>query len=467
MLIAPTAILANQHFASLQNRLEPFGLNVARIDRFIGAKEKKHTLELAACNKIDVLVGTHAIFGVQMPKLGLAILDEEHKFGVKQKEKLKNLKADIHTLSMSATPIPRTLNLALSKIKGISELLTPPKKRLDAKTFVKAYSQGVFKEAALRELRRGGQIFYVHNRIASIDGARKNLQEILPNLKIEVLHSQIAPDETEKILLDFLHQKFDCLISTNIIESGIDMPNVNTIFIDDADMFGVADLHQLRGRIGRSDRQGYCYFFVQDFDTLTPEAKRRLSALESNSYLGSGAALAYHDLELRGGGNIIGEAQSGHIKQIGYSLYLRMLEDAINLLSGQISTNERSIELKLAISAYLSDTLIPYEKPRLELYRRLSSLESVHEISQIEEEIIDRFGALDDITKKFLKLIEIKILGIEANIKTISSFGVHITIVKNDDTKLELTAPFADDDDILHTTLKALRSWSKSRVISN
>ena len=236
---------------------------------------------------------------------------------------------------MSATPIPRSLNMALSQVKSLSEINTPPRERLPIKTFVKEYDEKALKEAVMRELRRGGQIFYIHNRIASLEDAKKRILDILPSLRIALLHSKIGSDETEKIMIDFVDGKYDMLLSTSIIESGINMPRVNTIMVDSADMFGMADLHQLRGRVGRGSVQGYAYFFVESKDELTDEAKKRLIALESNSYLGSGAALAYQDLEIRGGGNIVGEAQSGHIKNIGYGLYLRMLEDAINELSGQ------------------------------------------------------------------------------------------------------------------------------------
>ncbi len=259
-------------------------------------------------------------------------------------------------------------------------------------------------------------------------------------------------------MIDFVEGKYDLLLSTSIVESGINMPKVNTIMIDSADMFGIADLHQLRGRVGRGSVQGYAYFFVESKEELTDEAKKRLIALESNSYLGSGAALAYHDLEIRGGGNIVGEAQSGHIKNIGYGLYLRMLEDAINTLTGKSFEKEREIELKLSVSAFISAEYIPEDRVRLEIYRRLSQAKEISEIYEIEEEMNDRFGKPDIYTKQFLQLIEVKVLGLKANVASISSYEQNITVNFEDGKKEYITSPSKDDDDILASALKFLRS---------
>ena len=373
-LIGPTTLLISQHYKSIKERFDKYGIKVAKLDRFTTAKEKTAILAGLKAGSIDLCVGTHALLGVEFKDLGLLIIDEEHKFGVKQKEKLKNLRADMHILSMSATPIPRSLNMALSSLKQYSQLLTPPSEREDVRTFVKAYEEKLLKEVILREKRRSGQIFYVHNRIASIEQKRKEILEILPDLKVLVLHSKIPPATTEKEVMAFENGEYDLLLSTSIVESGIHMPNVNTIMIESADNFGIADLHQLRGRVGRAKRQGYCYYLVKDRDRLTEDAQKRLLALESNSFLGSGSVLAYHDLEIRGGGNLVGEAQSGHIKGIGYTLYLKMLEDAINLLLNQKQESESSkeVEMKLAISAYLSSEVVGEDRIRLEIYRRLS-----------------------------------------------------------------------------------------------
>lgn len=280
---------------------------------------------------------------------------------------------------------------------------------------------------------------------------------MMPNLRILTLHSEISANVTEKEMMGFENKEYDMLLSTSIIESGIHIPNVNTIIIDAADHFGMADLHQLRGRVGRSRRQGYCYFLVKDKDVLSESAKKRLIALESNSYLGSGSVLAYHDLEIRGGGNLVGEAQSGHIKNIGYSLYLKMLEDAINSLLGKSPIASKEVDIKLSISAFISDEYIEEDRLRLELYRRLSKCASVHEVLEIEAEMVDRFGKIDIPTKQFLELIEIKILAATKEIALISNYAQNITVKYHDDKKILLQSRSKDDDDLIATVLKHLR----------
>lgn len=458
LVLTPTTLLSNQHYKSFKERFGKYGIGVEKVDRYVAAPQKKRTLKALEDGGLSVAVGTHSLLDAKTKNLALVIVDEEHKFGVKQKEKLKALSSTAHVLSMSATPIPRSLNMALSQVKSLSEILTPPKERMAIKTFVKEYDDATVKEAISRELRRGGQVFYIHNRIASLDEAKKRLLSIIPTLRIEILHSKTGSDESEKIMIDFVEGKYDVLLSTSIVESGINMPKVNTIMIDSADMFGIADLHQLRGRVGRGSVQGYAYFFVESKEELTDEAKKRLIALESNSYLGSGAALAYHDLEIRGGGNIVGEAQSGHIKNIGYGLYLRMLEDAINTLTGKSFEKEREIELKLSVSAFISAEYIPEDRVRLEIYRRLSQAKEISEIYEIEEEMNDRFGKPDIYTKQFLQLIEVKVLGLKANVASISSYEQNITVNFEDGKKEYITSPSKDDDDILASALKFLRS---------
>jgi len=457
LLIAPTTLLCSQHFKSLSARFAKYNIKVAQLDRFTTAAQKQVILKELKSGALQVCVGTHSLFEVELFNPALVVVDEEHKFGVKQKEKLKNFRENVHILSMSATPIPRSLNMALSSIKQYSQLLTPPNDREDVRTFVKEYDAKVIKEAIIREMRRGGQVFFVHNRIATIEAKRKELLGMMPNLRILTLHSEISATVTEKEMLHFEEKAYDVLLSTSIIESGIHIPNVNTIIIDSADHFGMADLHQLRGRVGRSRRQGFCYFLVKDKEELSESAKKRLIALESNSYLGSGSILAYHDLEIRGGGNLVGEAQSGHLKNIGYSLYLRMLEDAINALLGKTPIASREVDIKLSISAFISDTYITEDRVRLELYRRLSKCGSIHDVLEIEEEMVDRFGKLDVPTKQFLQLIEIKILATGQNIILISNYGQNITIKYEDEKKITLQSRSRDDDDVIATVLTHLR----------
>ncbi|TPH49463.1 transcription-repair coupling factor [Helicobacter pylori] len=455
-LVVPTTLLAHQHFETLRVRFEKFGVKVARLDRY--ASEKNKLLKAVELGQVDALIGTHAILGAKFKNLGLVVVDEEHKFGVKQKEALKELSKSVHFLSMSATPIPRTLNMALSQIKGISSLKTPPTDRKPSRTFLKEKNDELLKEIIHRELRRNGQIFYIHNHIASISKVKTKLENLIPKLKIAILHSQINANESEEIMLEFAKGNYQVLLCTSIVESGIHLPNANTIIIDNAQNFGLADLHQLRGRVGRGKKEGFCYFLIEDQKSLNEQALKRLLALEKNSYLGSGESIAYHDLEIRGGGNLLGQDQSGHIKNIGYALYTRMLEDAIYELSGGKKRLEKSVEIQLGVSAFLNPELIASDSLRLDLYRRLSLCEDVDEVGQIHEEIEDRFGKIDDLSAQFLQIITLKILANQLGIIKLSNFNQNITLTYNDEHKESLKAPSKDDNDILETLLKHLRA---------
>ncbi|GAA7643691.1 transcription-repair coupling factor [Helicobacter pylori] len=455
-LVVPTTLLAHQHFETLRARFEKFGVKVARLDRYVSEKNK--LLKAVELGQVDALIGTHAILGAKFKNLGLVVVDEEHKFGVKQKEALKELSKSVHFLSMSATPIPRTLNMALSQIKGISSLKIPPTDRKPSRTFLKEKNDELLKEIIYRELRRNGQIFYIHNHIASISKVKTKLEELIPKLKIAILHSQINANESEEVMLEFAKGNYQVLLCTSIVESGIHLPNANTIIIDNAQNFGLADLHQLRGRVGRGKKEGFCYFLIEDQKNLNEQALKRLLALEKNSYLGSGESIAYHDLEIRGGGNLLGQDQSGHIKNIGYALYTRMLEDAIYELSGGKKRLEKSVEIQLGVSAFLNPELIASDSLRLDLYRRLSLCENVDEVGQIHEEIEDRFGKIDDLSAQFLQIITLKILANQLGILKLSNFNQNITLTYSDEHKESLKAPSKDDNDILETLLKHLRA---------
>ncbi|MCH9739609.1 MAG: DEAD/DEAH box helicase [Epsilonproteobacteria bacterium] len=459
MMVAPTTLLSSQHFKSMKERFEKYGIKIGKLDRFTTAKEKKNLLEGLEDGRVDMVVGTHALLKAKFKKLAFIIIDEEHKFGVKQKEALKEIAINVHLLSMSATPIPRSLNMALSSVKTFSEILTPPVERQGVRTFVKSYDEKIVKEAITREMRRGGQIFYVFNSIAQIEEKKKVLLELMPKLRIAVLHSKISAVQTEKDMMLFEAGEYDVMLSTSIVESGIHMPHANTMIVDGADNFGIADLHQLRGRVGRGGKEGYCYFMVEDKERLTENAKRRLLALESHSDLGSGAVLAFHDLEIRGGGNIIGEAQSGHIKQIGYSLYLRMLEDAIKELSGQTKDEEElQVDIKLTIDAYLNEELIEEDRLRLELYRRLSQCETTGEVYEIETEIADRFGKLDTISRQFIDVMVMKVLAKEQKITKVANAGEKVFVEFADGRdRVMLKAYSKDDDDLIATAMGYLK----------
>ena len=457
-IITPTTLLAYQHYLTIKSRFESFGIKIARLDRYINTKEKKAILEELKDGTIHAVVGTHALLNVSFKNLALIVIDEEHKFGVKQKERIKEIAQNTHLLSMSATPIPRTLNMALSHIKGLSELKEAPSQRLPTRTFVKEYSDSLLKEVILRELRRGGQVFYIHNNISTINQKKEEILTILPHLKIAILHSQIQAQESENIIMEFAKGNFNLLLCTSIVESGIHLPNANTILVGRSDCFGIADLHQLRGRVGRGSKEGFCYFLIEDSSSITQEAQKRLLALEKNAYLGSGGALAYHDLEIRGGGNLLGEAQSGHIKNIGYSLYLRMLEEAIYQLSGNIKEEKANIDVKLSVTAFLNPELIASEKLRLEIYRRLSRCEEESAVYGIESEIEERFGALDIYTKQFIALIVIKIKARKQGIINILNYQQNITFVDLQGEKTTIAAKSKDEEDILESVMKYLES---------
>ena len=459
--IVPTTLLATQHFATLQERLGALSkengkpIHIAKVDRF--TKDKNRVNTGLKNGEIDVVIGTHALLGLEFSRLGLVVIDEEHKFGVKQKEKMKALCKNVHTLSMSATPIPRTLNMALSHIKGFSALRTPPMERKGVRTFLKIYDEKIIREAILRELRRGGQVFYVYNNIAGIAQKAKELNELLPKLRIGILHSQVEDSKSQEVMAEFVRKELDVLLCTSIVESGLHLPNANTIIVEEANRFGIADLHQLRGRVGRGSKEGFCYLCVARESALGEEAKKRLGALEKNSYLGSGENLAYHDLEIRGGGNLLGEAQSGHIKKIGYGLYLSMLEECINQLSGSGVQKSAQVDLKLNLSAYINPELVGSDKLRLELYRRLSLCENLSDVYEIEGEIENRFGKLDSFTLSFLELIKIRVLANALKLKQIAHYGQNITITHSDDTKERIESPSKDWDDVLGSIMAFLR----------
>jgi transcription-repair coupling factor (superfamily II helicase) len=460
MMVAPTTLLSSQHFKSMKERFEKYDISIGKLDRFTTGKAKTALLNGLKEGTVDMVVGTHALLKAEFKKLAFIIIDEEHKFGVKQKEALKEIAINVHLLSMSATPIPRSLNMALSNVKTFSEILTPPVERQGVRTFVKSYDEKIIKEAITREMRRAGQIFYVFNSIAQIEEKKKVLLELLPKLRISVLHSKISAVQTEKDMALFEAGEYDVMLSTSIVESGIHMPHANTMIVDGADNFGIADLHQLRGRVGRGGKEGYCYFMVEDKERLTENAKRRLLALESHSALGSGAVLAFHDLEIRGGGNIIGEAQSGHIKQIGYSLYLRMLEEAIKELSGTAEETEHHVDIKLTIDAYLNEELIEEDRLRLELYRRLSQCESTGEVYEIEKEIADRFGKLDTISRQFIDVMIMKVLAKEQKVSKVVNAGEKVFIEFIDERERVMLKAYSKDDDDL---IACAMSWLKGK----
>ena len=406
-VVAPTTLLAQQHFDVFQDRFAEFGIEARLLSRMIKSADAKKTVTQLQSGKIDIVIGTHRLLqsDIEFSNLGLVIIDEEHRFGVRQKEHLKKLRAEVDILTMTATPIPRTLSMVLNEIRDISIIATPPNNRLRIRTFVRNWNPDIIREACLRELGRGGQIFYVHNEVNSIESAAREIARIVPEANIAVAHGQMPKLQLENVMRNFYMQKFNLLVCTTIIESGIDIPTANTIIIDKASKFGLAQLHQLRGRVGRSHHQAYAYLFVPSKEFLRSDARRRLEAIESFDQLGMGYVIATHDLEIRGAGSLLGDSQSGVINEIGYSMYAEILKDSVKALKhttlrsadGPIAFEQRfSVEINLHISALLPETWIPNVNLRLKLYRRLASIRDRSGLNQFKSEIIDRFGKLPE-----------------------------------------------------------------------
>ncbi|MBI1909264.1 MAG: transcription-repair coupling factor [Deltaproteobacteria bacterium] len=420
-ILVPTTVLAFQHWENFKERFKEYPVQIEMISRFRSPQEQKKILQETAEGKIDILIGTHRLLqpDVSFKNLALLVIDEEHRFGVAAKERLKKLKKDIDLLSLSATPIPRTLYMSMVGIRPISIIETPPVDRLAIRTFVAPFSEAIIKEALLRELRRKGQVFFVHNRIQSIETVRKRISHLLPEVRIEIAHGEMDEEKLEEAMLRFSHHEFDILLCTTIIESGIDIPNANTILMDHADRLGLAQIYQLRGRVGRGAHRAYCYLLLPEAEELTPEARKRLKILQKFSELGSGFRMASYDLEIRGAGNLFGTAQSGQMAALGYDLYTELLEKAVQEIKGEQVLEEIDPEMHFPIPAFLPDDYIPDPPLRLDLYRRLSSAGDEGEISTIADEMADRFGRLPQEAEFFLMLSELKTLAKKLRIKEI------------------------------------------------
>jgi transcription-repair coupling factor (superfamily II helicase) len=415
-LLVPTTLLAQQHYESLRDRFADWPVEVDVISRFKTTSEQNAVLERVAAGKVDILVGTHRLLNNQIKyaDLGLLIIDEEHRFGVRQKEKLKELRANVDILTLTATPIPRTLNMSLAGIRDLSLIVTPPSKRLSVKTFVRETQDSLIKEAVSRELLRGGQVFYLHNEVKSIERTAAHLQEIVPQARIAIAHGQMAERELEKVMADFYHKKFNILLCTTIIETGIDIPSANTIVIDRADKFGLAQLHQLRGRVGRSHHQAYAYLLLPTQTKLTPDAQKRIDAIQAASNLGAGFTLASHDLEIRGAGELLGDEQSGHLQKIGFTLFTEMLEEAVAAIkdgrapSIDLETS-KAVDINLRIPALIPDEYLPDVHIRLIMYKRISACKDAEELRELQVEMIDRFGMLPKPLQLLFRVTQLKL----------------------------------------------------------
>lgn len=415
-VLVPTTLLAQQHFANFQDRFAAWPLKIELLSRVRSAKEQHKILSDLEEGKLDIIIGTHKLLqkSVVYKDLGLLIIDEEHRFGVKQKDFLKQIRANIDVLTLTATPIPRTLNIAFANIRDFSIIATPPAKRLSIKTFIQERDNYTIKEAILREILRGGQVYFLHNDIATIEKTARDIATLVPQARIAIAHGQMYEHQLEAIMRDFYHLRTNILVCTTIIESGIDIPTANTIIIDRADKFGLAQLHQLRGRVGRSHHQAYAYLLIPPEKSLTKDAKKRLDALASMEDLGSGFMLATHDLEIRGAGDLLGEEQSGEIQSIGFSLYMELLERAVNTLKsgGKLTATtftDEAIEIDLHIPALIPEKYLDDVNARLVLYKRLANAISSDELLELQAEMVDRFGTLPEPTKNLCKLSEIKL----------------------------------------------------------
>ncbi|MFT5572082.1 MAG: transcription-repair coupling factor (superfamily II helicase) [Cryomorphaceae bacterium] len=431
VMLVPTTLLAQQHYNNFSDRFADWPVNVALFSRFRTAKQTEEGVQGIKNGTVDIAIGTHKLIqkGIEFKDLGLMIIDEEHRFGVRQKEQLKKLRSQVDILTLTATPIPRTLNFALSGLRDISVIATPPRARLSVKTFVREWDDGLLKEALIREIRRGGQIYFLHNEVNTIEKMKARIQDLVPEARIEIGHGQMRERALEGVMRDFYHQRFNVLLCTTIIESGIDVPTANTIVINKADRFGLAQLHQLRGRVGRSHHQAYAYMIAPELNSMTDDARKRLTAIEALDTLGAGFALASQDLEIRGAGELLGESQSGMIDQIGYSMYSSFLEQAIasiqrarKIKKGELVDKlnvQEKVDINLNIPARFPDAYLPDVHLRLTMYKRIASVSEEQTLEELQVETIDRFGLLPDAAKNLFKIAELKLLAAQHDVKTL------------------------------------------------
>ncbi|GGI76129.1 transcription-repair coupling factor [Shewanella gelidii] len=414
-VLVPTTLLAQQHYENFKDRFADWPVTIDVMSRFKTAKEQNHAMSQLLDGKLDIIIGTHKLLqsNAKFENLGLLIIDEEHRFGVRQKEKIKALRANVDILTLTATPIPRTLNMAMSGMRDLSIIATPPAKRLAVKTFVREYDIATVREAILREILRGGQVYLLHNSVESIEKCAEDIRELLPEARVATAHGQMRERELEKVMSDFYHQKYNVLVCTTIIETGIDVPSANTIIIDRADKFGLAQLHQLRGRVGRSHHQAYAYMMTPHPKRLTTDAKKRLEAIDALEELGAGFMLATQDLEIRGAGELLGDEQSGHISKVGFSLYMEMLESAVKALKegkqpSLAYMQNQHCEMDLRIPALLPDDYVTDVNTRLSLYKRIANCDSEKALDELKVELIDRFGLLPDATRNLFDISHFK-----------------------------------------------------------
>lgn len=439
-IVAPTTILTFQHLRTFKKRFEKWPIEIRTLNRFVSKSEQKTTIQDLKDGKVDIVIGTHRLFSrdISFKNLGLLIIDEEQKFGVKHKEKLRQLKSNVDTLAMSATPIPRTLNMSLVGVRDLSLITTAPVDRLPTRTFITRFNKETIRKAVKSEIERGGQIFFLHNRVQSIYSIYDELKEFLPEVRMAVAHGQMQEEDLEKVIVKFFNHQIDLLICTTIIESGMDIPNANTMFIDNAQQLGLSQLYQLRGRVGRSKERAYCYLLVPKNKQIDIQAQERLKIIQENTSLGSGIQIAQHDLELRGSGDILGEHQAGHVSAVGHELYLELLENAIRESRGEEPKQDIDPEINLKIPALIPDKYISDIRVRLSYYKALSEIESDDELETIEEELQDQFGKPPEPVINLMGIMLIRKLCKELKIKDLSAGKIGISLMFLEDTPLSV-----------------------------
>jgi transcription-repair coupling factor (superfamily II helicase) len=437
LVLAPTTILAQQHFGTFSERLKDYPFTIEHVSRFRSPKEQREVVAAFNEGKVDILIGTHRILGRDLrgKDIGLIVVDEEQRFGVKQKELLRQLKLKVDVISMSATPIPRTLQMSLAGMRDISVIETPPEGRRPVKTYVGEYDEDLVKQALQREKSRGGQAFFVHNRVETIDETAERLRGLCPGMRFEVAHGQLDEKELEARMMRFLRGEADVLVATSIIESGIDIPQANTLIVERADLFGLAQLYQIRGRVGRSRERAYSYLLYPSAAALTEEATKRLSALSDYTELGAGFKIAMRDLEIRGAGNLLGDEQSGHVAALGFELYMSMLDEAVRAQEGEgfASADEpEPVRLDVNVDAYVPADYIPYEQAKIDVHRRVAGAREVSELGTLHEELEDRFGPVPQPLENLIALQQARIKLGEAGARVVSFRGGRLAVTPID-----------------------------------
>jgi len=465
-ILVPTTILAYQHFQTFKERLSDFPVNIEMLSRFRTKKMQKASIEKLGNGLIDIIIGTHRLLSedVIFKDLGLLVIDEEQRFGVKHKEKLKKIKVTVDVLTMTATPIPRTMHMSLMGSRDLSHIETPPRNRLPVVTEIHEWDEEFIRQTIQREIDRGGQVYFVHNRVKTIDGIKGIIESLLPHAKVAIGHGQLPESQLEKIMLDFIHKKYDVLVSTMIIENGLDIPNVNTIIIDHADKFGLAQLYQLKGRVGRADKQAYAYLFIRNHSSLNDLAKKRLRAIQDFTELGSGFKLALRDLEIRGAGNILGKEQSGYIQSVGFDLYCKILDETVSNLREEKKIIETNVQQKRTTDPKIDvdyDLVIPKdfifdETERITIYHRLVNLKSMDKIEELKSEILDRFGQLPGEVIQLIDTIELKILAGEL-------FASHL-ILKQNNLKIFFSEEVEKNDTFFSSILPKFMNEKKTKI---